>query len=176
MLSERTRLSGTAIELISVTAEHLGSRFEPLVQLFVPAVLRVLTRPNKVFVTRAQTCLLHVIEYCHLPSIVPHLREAVKDKSQALRLGAIEATLHLLNHFERQLLDVRVTSSTLVSRHRGNAEDIESIIRDTACDANPSVRQVSRATFEKYSDSWPDRVAAYVVMLHDSSFDSCAAR
>ncbi|KIO32207.1 hypothetical protein M407DRAFT_215040 [Tulasnella calospora MUT 4182] len=162
MISERGRLSGVAIDLVSSFAPRLGPRFEPLVSIIIPALVKVLIRPNKIFVNRAQACLLLIIEHCHLPSIVPHLREAVKDKSQALRLAAIEATLQVLEQFDKSLLEVR-EGSALIKRHRGNVEDIESIVKDTARDANPTVRQVSRKVFEKYSEIWPERVEAYVI-------------
>ncbi|KAG8956331.1 hypothetical protein FRC04_004411 [Tulasnella sp. 424] len=161
MVSERGRLSGVALDLVSSFAPRLGARFEPLVPIIIPALVKVLSRPNKVFVNRGQACLLLIIEHCHLPSIVPHLREAVKDKSQTLRLAAIEATLHVLEHFDKSLLDVREGTSSIQIRHRGNAEDIESIVKDTARDANPTVRQVSRKVFEKYSEMWPERVETF---------------
>ncbi|KAG9050710.1 hypothetical protein FS837_003048 [Tulasnella sp. UAMH 9824] len=161
MISERGRLSGVAVDFVSSFAPRLGSRFEPLVLFIIPALVKLLMRPNKVFVNRAQACLLLIIEHCHLPSIVPLLREAVKDKAQTLRLAAIEATLHILEHFDKSLLEVKEGSSSIQIRHRGNVEDIESIIKDTARDANPTVRQVSRKVFEKYTEIWPERVEAF---------------
>ena len=56
------------------------------------------------------------------------------------------------------ILDVRENAHAIGVRHKGNAEDIESIVKDTARDANPGVRQVSRKVFEKYSELWPERV------------------
>lgn len=160
MLTERTRLSASALELVSAIAPRLGSRFESLVAIFFPSVLRVLTRPNKVFVSRAQACLNLIVEHCHLPSLIPHLREAAKDKSVTLRLGVIEATLQLVNTWNRGVLDVREGASTLTTRHRGNVEDIETIIKETARDANPGVRQISRQIFDKYAEVWPERLDA----------------
>lgn len=170
MLSERGRLSGVAIDFVSSFAPRLGARFEPLVHIIIPALVKLLMRPNKVFVNRGQACLLLIIEHCHLPSIVPHLREAVKDKAQTLRLAAIEATLHVLEHFDKSLLEVREGMSSIQTRHRGNVEDIESIIKDTARDANPTVRQVSRKVFEKYTEIWEERVEAYVIWLFFPTF------
>ncbi|KAG9018622.1 hypothetical protein FRB90_011108 [Tulasnella sp. 427] len=161
MTSERGRLSGVAIDFVSSFAPRLGLRFEPLVSIIIPALVKLLMRPNKVFVNRAQTCLLLIIEHCHLPSIVPHLREAVKDKAQTLRLAAAEATLHVLEYFDKTLLEVKEGISSIQMRHRGNVEDIESIIKDTARDANPTVRQASRKVFEKYTEIWPERVEVF---------------
>ncbi|KAG8885774.1 hypothetical protein FRB97_009479 [Tulasnella sp. 331] len=165
MLTERTRLSASALELVSAIAPRLGSRFEALVAIFMPSLLRVLTRPNKVFVSRAQTCLNLIVEHCHLPSLVPHLREAAKDKSVTLRLGVTEATLQLVNTWDRGTLDVREGTSTLTTRHRGNVEDIETIIKETAVDANPGVRQFSRQVFDKYAEVWPERLDAFTSPL-----------
>ncbi|KAG8900680.1 hypothetical protein FRB99_005817 [Tulasnella sp. 403] len=165
MASERTRLSTTALEFVSTVAPLLAVRFEPLVPLFVPAVLKLLTRPNKVFITRAQAALSKIIENCHLPTIVPYLRDAVKDKSQSLRLGATEATLLVIEQFDRSLLDVREAATAITTRLRGNVEDIEAIIKDTARDANPNVRQTSRKVFEKYREIWPERVDTFIAPL-----------
>ncbi|KAG9035357.1 hypothetical protein FRB95_011508 [Tulasnella sp. JGI-2019a] len=165
MLTERTRLSASALELVSAMAPRLGARFEALVAILIPSLLKVLTRPNKVFVSRAQACLNLIVEHCHLPSLIPHLREAAKDKSITLRLGVTEATLQLVNTWDRGLLDVREGASTLTARHKGNVEDIETIIKETARDANPGVRQISRQVFDKYAEVWPERLDAFTAPL-----------
>lgn len=156
MITERTRLSGIALDLVTTCVQKLGARFEPLIALFLPALLKVLERPNKVFVARGQACLAAVVENCHVPTIVPYLREAVKEKSQSLRLGAAEATVLLLEHWDKGLLDVRENSGSI--RRRGNVEDIEIIMKDTARDANPGVRQVGRKIYDLYAELWPERM------------------
>lgn len=165
MLTERTRLSASALDLVSAMAPRLAARFEPLVAILFPSLLKVLTRPNKVYVTRGQACLLLIVEHCHLPVIIPHLREASKDKSVSLRLGVTEAILQLVSSWDRAILEVREGASTLLTRHKGNVEDIETIIKETARDANPAVRQVSRQVFDKYSEIWPERLDACVFQL-----------
>jgi len=160
MLSERTRLSGVAIDLLSSLAPRLASRFEPLVPLIIPVILKVCARTNKVFVTRGRTLLLLIIEHCHLPTILPFLRTATQDKSQSLRLAAAEATSKLLALWERRLLDVREGASALTVRHRGNVEDIEAMVKEMARDPNPSIRQLNRTIFEQYAEMFPERVDA----------------
>lgn len=170
MLTERTRLSGSALDFLSTMAPRLGAKFDPLVAFILPSLLKVLTRPNKVYVTRAQSCLNLIVEHCQLPSIIPHLREAVKDKSQSLRLGATQATLQIVATWDRSMLEVREGASNLGSRRKGNVEDIEMIIKETARDANPSVRQVSRQAFDQYAEIWPDRMEEYVIRSSCSHF------
>ncbi|KAG8950715.1 hypothetical protein FRC03_012751, partial [Tulasnella sp. 419] len=164
MLSERTRLSSTATDLVTAIAPRLASRFEVLVPLIVPAVIKLCNRPNKVFVTRAQKCLSAIIEHCHALNIIPFLREAVKEKAQSIRLSAIQATLLVFVHWDPHILEVKEGSAPL-NRYKGNVEDMESIIRDTARDANPEVRKISREVFEKYCEVFTDRVTTFTAPL-----------
>ena len=56
--SERTRLSGTATDLITTAATALGSAFEPLIPHYLPTLFILCTRTNKVFLNRASTRLI----------------------------------------------------------------------------------------------------------------------
>ncbi|OAX41726.1 hypothetical protein K503DRAFT_456793, partial [Rhizopogon vinicolor AM-OR11-026] len=52
MLSERSRLSGSAIECVTAQSVCLGPLFEPLIPLFMPTLLGICARSNKVFTRR----------------------------------------------------------------------------------------------------------------------------
>ncbi|KAK0195260.1 clasp N-terminal domain-containing protein [Armillaria mellea] len=95
--SERTRLSGVAIDCIAELATGLGTSFEPLLPVFFPTLISVCARSNKVFVTRARACILLVIESTQLPSILSYFVHSIKDKSTSLRLVAAEGVLTCLN-------------------------------------------------------------------------------
>ncbi|KII86620.1 hypothetical protein PLICRDRAFT_699931 [Plicaturopsis crispa FD-325 SS-3] len=154
MISERTRLSGSAIDLVSALASGLGSSFEPLLQLYMPTILGLCTRSNKVFLKRANACLLAVIEGTQLPSIIPYLLESVKDKSATLRLAATEGVLVCLNCYNPPDLE-----------KEARAREVESIIRTTARDANVDVRKASRKVFEAYKILLPGRVNDFISPL-----------
>lgn len=147
MCSERSRLSGAAIDLLSTLAVGLGSQMEPLLPLFLPTLLLLCTRSSKVFVTRSRACILTFIDNTQLPSILPFLVEAVKDKSISLRLSAVEGVLACLNCFNPPDLEKDV-----------RAKSVEDVIRATARDANPEIRKVSRAVFDAYKAVLPGRV------------------
>lgn len=151
MNSERTRLSGVAIDLIGSVASGLGSTFEPLLQIFFPVLLALSGRTNKVITTRARACIIVIIETTQLPSILPYCLQSVKDKSTSLRLTAAEGTLTCMNCFNPPDLEKDT-----------RAREIEDIIRATARDANADIRKVSRKIFEAYKLLLPGRVDRYV--------------
>ena len=131
LLSERTKLSGTAADLLNSVAPRLAERFEALVHVFAPPLLLICARTNKVALVRAKKCLLLIAKHCKLPSLLPHLREG---------------TLRLLEAIEcREKIGRRVA-------------DLEVIVRGTATDRDPEVRQWCKRVFEVYVDRWPERV------------------
>lgn len=153
--SERTRLSGVAIELLSELARVLDSSFDPLIPLFLPGLLTICTRSNKVFISRARSCVLAIIEHTRSPSILPYLAESTKDKSVSLRLAAAEATLACLNGFNPPDLE-----------REPRAREIEGTIRLTATDASADVRKIAKKIFEAYKQLLPRRVERYVALGH----------
>lgn len=154
MTSERTRLSGVAIELISVVASGLGRTFEPLLSLFFPTLLMLCSRTNKIILNRARTVILTIIETTQLPSILPQLLICLKDKSASLRLTVAEATLTCMNCFNPPDLE-----------KDARAKEIETIIRAVATDANADVRKVGIRVFEAYKIVLPGRVDRRVAGL-----------
>ncbi|KAF8891649.1 clasp N terminal-domain-containing protein [Infundibulicybe gibba] len=154
MTSERTRLSGAAVDLVSAVALQMGGQFEPLLPLFFPTLLNLCSRTNKVTITRTRTCILAIIEATQLPSILPYFLQSVKDKSASLRLTSVEGTLCCLNCFNPPDLE-----------REARAKDIEGIIRSSARDANADVRKVSRKVFEAYKLLLPGRVDNFTAPL-----------
>ncbi len=82
LLSERTKLSGTAGDLMNSIAPRLAEKFEGLVGVFVPTLLLICARTNKVAVKRAEKTLHLIVKHCRPPSLVPYLKEAIKDKDK----------------------------------------------------------------------------------------------
>ncbi|KAK2467770.1 hypothetical protein APHAL10511_000065 [Amanita phalloides] len=152
--SERTRLSGPAIELVATVASGLGSDFDPLLSLLFPPLLLLCSRSNKVVVGRAKACVLTIVQSTQLPSILPHLLQHSKDKMASLRLVVAEGTLACLNCFNPPDLE-----------KEPRARDIESLIRITAKDAAADIRKVSRDIFKAYSVLLPSRVKSFVAPL-----------
>ncbi|TKY87751.1 hypothetical protein EX895_003332 [Sporisorium graminicola] len=145
LLSERTKLSGTAGDLLNSIAPRMAERFEPLVSVFVPTLLLICARTNKVAVKRAEKSLHFIVKHCRPPSMVTYLKEAIKDKGQGLRAVAAATLEMVLEHTEKERLARRVG-------------DIESCIKSGATDSNPEVRQTTKRLFELYVAFWPERV------------------
>jgi hypothetical protein len=71
-ISERSRLSAAANECITTLATELGPSFDPLVPLFVPTLLSICSRPNKVVISRAKAALHTIIDQTQLISLLPY--------------------------------------------------------------------------------------------------------
>ena len=99
ILSERSRLSGAALDLLKTAAEGVGKAFDGIIPLFIPTLLTLCSRSNKVFISRAKACMINIIQSTQAPTILSYLAEAVKDKSLSLRLAAAEGGLACLNSF-----------------------------------------------------------------------------
>ncbi len=145
--SERTRLSGNATDFITTAVTALGSSFEPLIPHYVPTVLNLCTRTNKVYITRAKACIAALVEYTQAPIIIHYAAESVKDKSVSLRLGAAETLMLCMKSFNPPDLE-----------KESRAKEIEATIRSTAVDANADVRKVAKKIFEAYKILLPKRL------------------
>ena len=155
--SERSRLSGAAMDLINIAVTELGRAFEGLLPIFLPTLLAMCARPNKVFVSRARACLITIVESTQSPQILGFLLRSAKDKSTSLRLAVSEVALACLHSFN---------PPDLQKDSRG--QEVEGLIKAFATDANADVRKVGRKVFEAYSILLPNRVDRYA--FSDSGF------
>jgi CLIP-associating protein 1/2 len=159
MNSERTRLSGAALDALGEVALSLGSDFEPILPLFFPALLSLCGRMNKVVVSRAKTCVFGIIEATQLPGILTYLVQSVNDKSPTIRLAVAEGALSCLRCFNPPDLE-----------KESLAFAIETIIRSTVRDANANIRKVGKDVFQSFKVVLPHRVERYVLPLFYNIF------
>ncbi|KAH9961615.1 clasp N terminal-domain-containing protein [Russula dissimulans] len=152
--SERSRLSATAVECIAALATGLGPSFDPLVPLFIPTLLSLCSRPNKVFISRAKAAIQTIIDQTQLISLLPYFVGALGDKSVTLRLIAVESLLSCVLSFNPPDLE-----------KDARARDVENAIRLTATDASADVRKVSRHVFDAYKILLPARVESFAAPL-----------
>ncbi len=145
--SERSRLSAAALECMATLAAGLGPSFDPLVPLFIPTLLSLCSRPNKVFISRAKATIRTIIDQTQLISLLPYFVGALRDKSVTLRLIAIESVLACVQCFNPPDLE-----------KEARARDVENAIKLTATDANADVRRVSREVFNAYKILLPTRI------------------
>jgi hypothetical protein len=156
MNSERSRVSGSAIELVSALSAGLGVSFESLISLFVPTLLGLCAQTNKIFTRRrARACIFTVVDNTPSPSLLPYLAESVRNKSASLRLVAAEGFLSCLN--------------SINSRNNTCARLTESVIKSTARDTSVDVRTTGKNILEAYKVRFPARAARFVISVsrHD---------
>ncbi|KAJ4468284.1 clasp N-terminal domain-containing protein, partial [Lentinula aciculospora] len=151
MKSERTRLSGPAIDLIATMASELGTDFELLLHLFFPTLLLLCTRTSKVVVGRARKCIMCIIETTQLVAVVPYFVQSIRDKSVSLRTVAAECTLACLNSLNPPDLE-----------KEERTKDIEAFIKISIRDANAEVRKTGKQIFQAYELLLPNRAERFV--------------
>ncbi|CAH7685857.1 clasp N terminal-domain-containing protein [Phakopsora pachyrhizi] len=158
MLTERTRLSGTALDLMGCTV-RLRSYWESAVPFYVPTIIKLLGRASKIYVTRASTTLNSLVKGTKSVAFIPYLVDGVSEKSLSMRLGCAEALLCCLNSIlepddEPQRLN-KTRSHLDVLGKRIN--DIEKVIKTGGRDRDPKVRAVFKQIWELYQQNWPNR-------------------
>lgn len=160
LITERTRLSGSTLDLMS-SATRLGPSFQPLIQIYFPTILRLLARTNKLYITRTQSCISAIIHNTHLPHIMPYIAEGMSDKSATMRKGCAEAILEALskNASGGMLIDKEAIE------RRGSLALIEEVIRKAAVDKEVKVREAGRQIWNVYKTEWSDRVDACVYII-----------
>lgn len=160
MITERTRLSSTMLDLLA-SLTRLGALFSPLLPLYLPPLLRLLCRTNKLYISRATATLSRIIDNTRLSDILKYIVSEWKGeggKSASYRLGAVQATLEM----------VEVTGEEdggMKRRIERRVEDVEWVVKSGAVDRDAKVRDVSRKVFEVYRAVWPERVDQLVKPL-----------
>lgn len=146
MMSDRGRLSGVSSDLLQTMAPRLASHFLPLVHLYLPPLVRLLARPNKVFFKRAERCLATIIQHCPLPSILIHLSHGLDDRSdQCKRAVAVGIE----------------SAMTRWDPHRWSVKDLDLLelcVRKMATDRDGEVRKTARRVWALFAELWPERV------------------
>ncbi|OJA10470.1 hypothetical protein AZE42_10899 [Rhizopogon vesiculosus] len=146
--SSRSRVSGSAIDLISALVAGLGPSFEPLISLFFPSLLGLCAQTSRLFTCRAKACVFAVIRGTQSPSLLPYLAEYLHHKSASLRLVAAEGILTYMD----------CVNPIHIDHH---AHIIEDITRLTARDASADVRKAGAEISVAYKALLPDRVERF---------------
>ncbi|KAJ1787829.1 hypothetical protein LPJ59_005660, partial [Coemansia sp. RSA 2399] len=146
IISERTRLSGTALGLVEEMARQMETRFQPVGDMVFPTVLKTCARANKVFVTRGINCLTTVITYAHAGEQAPRVcMAATADPNKTMRASATKLLMSMV-------------SCCTVPELAPHMAAVEKAISLGVVDANPDARTTSRQTYEIYIKRFADRV------------------
>lgn len=156
LATERTQLSASALLFIS-SATRLGHAFFPLLPLYLPSILRLLSRTNKLYISRATACLLAIIRNTRLATVVPHLREGMEEKALSHRRGCVEGMLCALGGSEPDQQGGVVVDREVLERRY--LDDVEKIIKVGATDKDTEVRKIAKRIWEIYRVEFGTRVA-----------------
>jgi len=91
-------LSGTATELVQRCAYVLADEFDALVDAFVPAIIKLTGRANKVFVTRCMSCMDTILSACSPVRMLPRFLEMLSHPNKNVRLGGVTFIGKLIEH------------------------------------------------------------------------------
>ncbi|KAJ2721456.1 hypothetical protein GGI07_003969 [Coemansia sp. Benny D115] len=149
VLSERTRLSGTALQLVEEMARSMETRFTAISELLFPPVMKTCGRANKVFVTRGIKCLTQVITYAHVPEQTPRICDAVSnDVNKTVRSSAAKLLMSII-------------SCCTVPELNPHLAVVEKAIASGVVDANPDARTTARQSYEIYIKRFSNRVESF---------------
>jgi len=151
LLSERTRLSSAALDLVHSVAAACGTDFTALISLLIPTLMILTGRTNKVVITRTKNCLITIIECCPSPALLPHFMSQLGEKSVTMRQISAECCLAYIKCCNPPDIEKET-----------RAQDVETIIRKTARDASADIRKISREIFGAYQILLPQRVDSCV--------------
>jgi hypothetical protein len=127
----------------------LDEAFEPFYDVFIPVLLKLCERTNRVFTSRATDTIHFVLKNSKSPTgklCIPHFLECMESASKTLRLAAIKV-------------------STIWITVDGYVEDIlsvEALIIKAAEDAASEIREASRELFKAFTEKWPDRKESFI--------------
>ncbi|KAJ9101103.1 hypothetical protein QFC21_003321 [Naganishia friedmannii] len=153
MLSDRGRLSGVATDFLTSMAPRLGPNFSSLIPLYIPPTIRLLARPNKVYLRRAEKCLLTIVAHCPLPSLITLIRFGTQDKNEACRRSCGGALERILREWDRELIG-----------NKGLVE-LEVAMKRMATEKDAEVRKIGKRMWENYAAKWPERIEEFTAPL-----------
>ncbi|PRQ77736.1 CLASP N terminal-domain containing protein [Rhodotorula toruloides] len=160
LTTERGALSGTALEMVA-SCTRLGPSFAPLLAVYLPSVLRLFARPNKVYVTRAASTAASIIRNTRLGEVLRFIVLEWRNeggKSASFREQAAAAVAVMLGCDTGSLA---VEKDSLERR----IEDLEWVIKTGAVGREVTVRADMKKCWEVYRREWPDRVASFTAPM-----------
>ncbi|KNZ47536.1 uncharacterized protein VP01_632g11 [Puccinia sorghi] len=159
MSTERTRLSGTALDLVAATS-RLGSYWDSAVPFYAPTIIKLLGRASKIYVTRATITLTSLIKGTKSLAFIPYLIDGISEKSVTIRIGCADALLCCMSD---TVNDMDASESRKQKSKDGlnkRLNDIENAIKTGGRDRDPKVRAIFKRIWELYEQQWPTRAAS----------------
>ncbi|PVU90566.1 hypothetical protein BB561_004089 [Smittium simulii] len=156
IVTERTRLSGSALALIETLAKSCPKEFRSLSNLFIRDIIKLCARTNKVFSTRGTNCLNAMLTHGRCFEYIPLLCDyAINDPSKILRAHISKVLLlavQIIGTGDSQLYDILKEKEDV----KNYFAIIESAIATTAVDADVNVRATAKSLYEIYTKKFPE--------------------
>ncbi|WVF72621.1 hypothetical protein IAT40_007439 [Kwoniella sp. CBS 6097] len=153
MVSDRGRLSGVSTDFLQTMAPRLAINFKPLVHLYLEPLVQLLGRPNKVFLKRAEKCLLTIITHCQIPTILLELRRGLDDNAATCRKGCSIGIERTMIEWPNDIWSEKALTI------------LEESVKKMAVDKDPEVRQTGKRVWALFMDVWPERVEDFSTPL-----------
>ncbi|KAL1921183.1 uncharacterized protein VTP21DRAFT_10899 [Calcarisporiella thermophila] len=146
IISERTRLSGSALEYLEVVSASLGPAVESIAIQLLPSLIRLCSRTNKVFIVRTQHCINSLLAYSRLTHALPRFGEMLSSQNKITRACGIEFIVNWIRtHDAKELREI------------GGAAGLETMLADGMQDSAKEVRDIARKGLEIYCRKLPER-------------------
>ncbi|PKS08785.1 hypothetical protein jhhlp_003394 [Lomentospora prolificans] len=161
--SLRTSLSKEGCALVQDLANCFGPRIDPMVELLMQTLLKLSASTKKIASQLANTTIDIILSKVSFSNrLLQHISSASQDKNVQPRLYATGWMKTILLKEEQHKAHIE---------HGGGLDLVEKSIKKGLADANPGVREKSRATYWTYAKIWPGR--AEIIM---ENLDSTAQK
>ncbi|KAI9330418.1 clasp N terminal-domain-containing protein [Obelidium mucronatum] len=150
----------TACACVAAIAETVEqSALEVHAEGAVKGMLKLAGASKKLIASSASTAMVSLLEHTqfHL-KILELFVAATSDKNAQVRQYAMQYVLYQLNH------TVQNGGAAIVTR-TGGIDVLDRCLRKSLSDANPAVREASRAVFDILMEQWPKRAEALLADL-----------
>ncbi|KAI8343362.1 clasp N-terminal domain-containing protein [Chlamydoabsidia padenii] len=154
LTSERTRLSGTASDLLQALSQAMQRKYEIIHELFMPTLIQLFSRSNKVHVRNTLTCFKTIVENSKVPRTTHRLCMILKKSNSDNNNNISKATRYHVTECLNKVIQVNATHDLL---HYVN--DIQSAIENTAMDPAPEVRSSIRTCYKLFCEKMPEQAA-----------------
>ncbi|KAF7731272.1 hypothetical protein EC973_000688 [Apophysomyces ossiformis] len=151
LATERTRLSGTATDLLKGLSQAMQRDFEVIHDLFMPTLLRQFARTNKVLLARSLDCYKTIITNAKVPKLVPRLCSILKNCKEPNK-----SVRRCIADCLQTLMEVNDVPD--IQKH---TSDIEAAIQTAAMDPAPEVRLAIRSCYKTYCEKLPEQSSKY---------------
>ncbi|OMJ21217.1 CLIP-associated protein [Smittium culicis] len=183
--TERTRLSGAALEFLESLSKNSTTELQSISNLFVNDIIKICARTNKIFTTRAIRCLETFIIFSRCFDLIPLVCDyAAKDQSKILRKNISKVLLTIVENIAVCTnLEIKLKEEADIKTY---FETINTAISLIAVDADVDVRTNAKSIFSTYVKRFPDNkddliskldpIAKKYLKISDSSSSSSSVK